>query len=628
MSSGETVPSVAGMAPSSRRRTTSASTWLVPLACSVSLGVACWMSFGSVLGWYFIDVDTFALISTGRVRSWTDLWGVLSRPLMGDLMPNARFFRPLSSLSWGLDERLWGLEPLGYHLTDFLLHTGNALLLLVFTQKLWCELAPRRTTATGAVEHARVVACVAALLFAVSPAQAEFLPAIARRPDLLTVFLALVTWITILRALEGHSGRRAVLAGVWCFLGLAAKETSIVIPVTGALLWLLGLRIRQAEPLFGAFLRRCWPLVLATGLHLVWRTLVLNGLGGYSPIDDSTRVSQFLATLWTQALLLVAPGHLNAVSAVLRALALPIGGLAACVLVYLAAAVIRRWRRGAELDARLLWLLGGFLSLGALPALVGRMWPRQMYLNSVFFALLLAWLSVRFWHDLRNARTIGVKTRAAWGHWLSGGSAVATVIAMLSASPLLGGDSGLERWRRTGEVARSTLESAEPYLAQAREETTVFLVNFPYRLEFGDDRAGIEQPEAPILLEHSVQGWADLRFPGKRLDVVGLTYLEIGAAQPIGFDVLTTFSRQTRLLEVSVERGAFARLFPWPNDFGRHNYRLIYRSAAHRRATGEETGRGIRLQLYSSYRQRPVLFLVYTGKGVVQLPFESFSIKS
>lgn len=582
------------------------------------------MAFGSVLACYFVDVDTFALISTGRLRSWADLTAILTQPLMGDLMPNARFFRPLASLSWGIDERLWGLWPLGYHLTDFSLHAVNTLLLFRFTQQLWRDLGPR----DAAIKGAGGVACVAAILFAASPAQAEFLPSIARRPDLLAVAFALATWITVMYGLRAHPRRRAVLAGVWCFLGLASKETSLLIPLTAALLWFLGLGVSGTPRLFVTGLKRCWPLALATISYLVWRTLVLQGLGGYSPIDDSSRFAQFLASAGTQVLLLAAPGHLNVVSATLGRLLLPIGGCAVCVLVYLGAAAIRLWRLGAGPDARLSWLLGSLLGLVVLPALVGRMWPRQMYLHSLFFALLLAWLSVRFCCDLRNAGAIGTKARALVGHWLPGAAAIAVIAAMLSTSPLMGVETGLERWRRTGELARSTLEAAAPHLARAPEKTRVFLVNFPYWLKFGDDPAGIEQPEAPILLEHSVQGWADLRFPGKQFDVVGLTYLELADALVLEFDVLTQFSQQTRLLEVDVEHGARARLFPWPNDFGRHNHRLIYRSAVHRWPTGEETGRGIRLQLYSSYRKQPVLFLVYTGTGVVGLPFESFRVRS
>jgi len=627
MSSRDTWSSAVLVNAASGPRTTGAGAQVFPFLCAVGLVATCWSAFGSVLACYFVDVDTFALISTSRLRSWVDLQAILTRPLMGDLMPNARFFRPLASLSWGIDERLWGLQPWGYHLTDFSLHVANTLLLFWFVQKLWCDLAPR-PAATSELGRARTVAAVAALLFATSPAQAEFLPAIARRPDLLAVFLALATWITILSAVRAHSGPLAALAGVWCFLGLAAKETSIVIPMTGAWLWFLGLWVSRAPRLFTHWVRRCWPLALATGLYLVWRILVLEGLGGYAPIDDSSRFTQFLATAGTQVLLLVAPGHLNLVSATMGKLVLPIGGLAVGCLLYLVAAAIRSWRRGAELDARLVWLFGGLLSLVALPAAVGQMWPRQMYLHSLFFAVLLAWLGVRCWSDVQNARAIGRGLRAAAGRWLPGAAAAGVIAVMLSASPLLGVDTGLERWRRTGEIARATLEAAEPHLATASEKSTVFLVNFPYWLEFGDDPRGIDQPEAPVLLEHSVQGWADLRFPDKQFDVVGLTYLELTDAPTLAFDVVTQFSQQTRLLEVEVEQGARARLFPWPNDFGRHNYRLIYRSALQRHPTGEETGRGIRLQLYSSYRRKPVLFLVYTGQGVVRLPFESFSVRS
>ena len=50
---------------------------------------------------------------------------ILWEPLGGEpSFGGGPFFRPVSSLSFGLDRLLWGLEPFGYNLTNLLIHAA------------------------------------------------------------------------------------------------------------------------------------------------------------------------------------------------------------------------------------------------------------------------------------------------------------------------------------------------------------------------------------------------------------------------------------------------------------------------------------------------------------------------
>ena len=603
---------------------------LILLVCFALVVVACWLSFKRIVDWYFIDVDTFPLISTGRVRSWQELGRVLSRPLMQGQMPNARFFRPVASLSWGIDQRLWGLRAFGYHLTDLALHTANACLLLTVTRAAWLRLAPKAPADTECARsdtEANAVALGSALLFALSPAQSEFLPAIARRPDLLAGFFGLLTLNGTLGLLRRPTGRPSALCALWCFLGLASKETAIVIPISAGLLVALSSHERSWAALLRRSLVRTWPLGSATLIYLAWRLVVLHGLGGYAPMrGEPNWWMGFLRSLGTQFLLFVAPAHLNRASAALNFLGSYWTAPLVIALVALVVHCVRVLQRGAIADRFFLWLVGSSLTLVVLPLVAGTMVPRQMYLHTMFFAIAFAWMGTRLARAARLALKRG-RTMTGVLRTLPYALALACTVDAVARSPIFGFDEGLERWRRTGEISSRVLRGSLPLLAALPPNATVFLVDFPYTLDFGDDPNGLPQPETVILLEHSVQGWVDLQFPDKQLDVIGLTYLGLGTAGPKGLSARVAFEREARLLDVQIARGAVVSLFPWTNAYGRHRYPQVFRFAFER-PTPARKALGIRLQLAERYLRGPVVFLIYTGAGVTLRTLASFALES
>src|ERR1700730_7297106 len=49
---------------------------------------------------------------------------------------------PLTWISFALDYLLWGMDPFGYHLTNLLLHTANAVLVFLIARRLLSAAAP------------------------------------------------------------------------------------------------------------------------------------------------------------------------------------------------------------------------------------------------------------------------------------------------------------------------------------------------------------------------------------------------------------------------------------------------------------------------------------------------------
>jgi tetratricopeptide (TPR) repeat protein len=118
---------------------------------------------------------------------------------------NAIDYWPVTSTSLWVEWRLWGLNPLGYHLTNLALHLAGVML-------FWSVL--RRLRVPGA--------WLAALLFAVHPINVESVTWIAERKNLLALvfYLLSIRWFLKSGIVEGATRQR--FAPPWHWLSLLA----------------------------------------------------------------------------------------------------------------------------------------------------------------------------------------------------------------------------------------------------------------------------------------------------------------------------------------------------------------------------------------------------------------------
>src|SRR2546426_10837597 len=120
---------------------------------------------------------------------------------------------PLTWMTFGLDYLLWGLNPVGYHLTSLLLHTANAVVFFFLVRRI-LTLALPSPSERG---HALVVSAVfAALVFAIHPLRVESVAWVTERRDVLSGLFYLVTILMYLRACEGGARSRG-----WYWLSVA-----------------------------------------------------------------------------------------------------------------------------------------------------------------------------------------------------------------------------------------------------------------------------------------------------------------------------------------------------------------------------------------------------------------------
>ncbi|MGH9886528.1 MAG: tetratricopeptide repeat protein, partial [bacterium] len=134
---------------------------------------------------------------------------------------------PLSWMSLGLDYVLWGMNPVGYHLTNLILHAVNAVLVYHLARRLFGLADPAGQD--GSVRDVWA-AVAAALLFSIHPLRVESVAWATERRDVLSCLFFLSSILAYLRAVERGS-RRDYLLGILAFAcALLSKATAVTLP--------------------------------------------------------------------------------------------------------------------------------------------------------------------------------------------------------------------------------------------------------------------------------------------------------------------------------------------------------------------------------------------------------------
>jgi Tfp pilus assembly protein PilF len=210
--------------------------WVIPLI----VGLTTFGVFLPVLRNQFVNWDDYeTLVDNLRYRglAWPQLRWMFTTFHMGP-------YQPLSWMTYGLDYLIWGMNPIGYHLTNLILHVGNA----VFFYYVCRQLIAR---ALSMPDHGSwrltTSATFAALIFAIHPLRVESVAWATERRDVLSGFFFLWTLYCYLRANsnaydDSQSKRWLGAALVTYVLSLLAKATAMTLPVILLLLDIYPLR--------------------------------------------------------------------------------------------------------------------------------------------------------------------------------------------------------------------------------------------------------------------------------------------------------------------------------------------------------------------------------------------------
>lgn len=241
-----------------------------PLAAGVALLVAIVALYARAFGRGFASEDFLLVRFLHEHPPWNDLAGLLTRPWLG--IAGIGFFRPVSTLLYGVEIAAFGPHSRGYVVAHLLVHALAALLVWAIALELVRRL-PAPTGGAGA-------AWLAGLLFAVYPLHPNAVVFTASFATLFGGVLALLAF-HLYQRFRADQRLRWWIASLAAFgLALGSYEATVVTP-----LWLaaydhglVGAQGRRQRTL----LRGWTPFVGVLVSYFAWRLHLFGGfVGGY-----------------------------------------------------------------------------------------------------------------------------------------------------------------------------------------------------------------------------------------------------------------------------------------------------------------------------------------------------------
>lgn len=296
------------------------------LICYLLIAVIAFLTYAHILGYFFNDRDSFALIETARIRDGADVARVvMTRPVYNIVVS---YHRPLAILSYSLDYLFWELNPFGYHLTDLILHVLVSL--SVFS------------VACSITRGDRLVALISAILFTLHPILVESVPSPERRHDVLAALFFLLSFQFYIK--EKRLGYRT-LSLLFYVMSLCSKEVAVILPFV---VWAYLALFENGPGRIARGLRRSTPLYLVTAVYILWR---LAGPGARAYQRGASNVA-VIAKIWMTTISryftdLVYP--VDFISLLPRSVVVGLYTVLACVILAL---FIFSWRRSTSLLGR------------------------------------------------------------------------------------------------------------------------------------------------------------------------------------------------------------------------------------------------------------------------------------
>lgn len=241
--------------------------WFFPLA----LGALTLVVFGSCVFFERVNYDDVAL-TTDNILVQSLAPGNLARMFTFFCIES---YYPIRLLSVAVDYAFWGANPMGYHLSNVLIHVLNVLMVYGLVLVL-------SVTQGMAKNKARLLSFFTAAFFGIHPVVVDTVAWIAGREELLTLFFCLLCFRLYIWA---EYGKNRLILRVLCAYACAFACLSNVVGAMVPALIFFYIMVLDKNPSLKKAVARTWHLWLIGAIAVFIKILSLLAW------DDSSRTS-------------------------------------------------------------------------------------------------------------------------------------------------------------------------------------------------------------------------------------------------------------------------------------------------------------------------------------------------
>jgi tetratricopeptide (TPR) repeat protein len=138
-------------------------------------------------------------------------------------------WHPVTWFSHAIDYAIWGLNPMGHHLTSVIFHGLNTILVVV----LITHLIRLRNENSYQLGYSLIAGAITGLLFGLHPLHVESVAWVSERKDVLYAFFFLLSILMYIKYVSTQQGRKVLFYGLclgFFILSLMSKPMAITLP--------------------------------------------------------------------------------------------------------------------------------------------------------------------------------------------------------------------------------------------------------------------------------------------------------------------------------------------------------------------------------------------------------------
>ena len=320
--------------------------------------------YGQTLQFGFVNYDDDELVyhNAAFLSHWENIGTAFGSHAFIGAGGESIYYRPLLTTSYIIDFHIWKLNPLGYHLTNILLHCLTSLgvfFLLLFI----CQL--------------EFPAFAGALVFAIHPIQTESVAWIAGRNDVLLGLFVVTMVLCYVASINNPAKEKTFRVLTWLafLMALFTKETALFYLLLLPLYDLCTGRLRNIDWIdyFRKFRIMIITVIVYCGIRLMIFGTVIGAERLYGHRTIGERIANLSPIIAENLKFIFLPINLSIAHPIneLQWFHAPWNLIAFVMVVILAGAAIWSWRNDRILCFGIFWLVAGLLPLmGLIPVAI------------------------------------------------------------------------------------------------------------------------------------------------------------------------------------------------------------------------------------------------------------------